>query len=272
MTLSIIINHYRKPHLLRLCLQYLEKNLGDLQKETEIIVADGGALNDTAYMMRTEFPGVMYIPFVANVGFSKLVNAGIDRAQGKYVFVLNADIILPKSGLIEQLITYMEQNPDIGMIEPQLRNFNGSVQQTYFDYYTPMTTIYRRLPILGKTVGRRDLRRFLMRNADTTKPLEVFWLMGSAFLMRTADVRAIGKMDDRFFMYFEDVDLCRRFKLHSKRIIYYPLVSLYHYHQRASNANSIFGMLMNPYTWIHLESAWKYFQKYHFQSTIKMRK
>ena len=59
MTLSIIINHYRKPHLLRLCLQYLEKNLGDLQKETEIIVADGGALNDTAYMMRTEFPGVM---------------------------------------------------------------------------------------------------------------------------------------------------------------------------------------------------------------------
>lgn len=265
MKVSVIINHYHKQYLLKLCLRYLLENL-DL-KENEIIVVDSEAIPDTAEMIKENFNNITYIPFEENVGFSKMVNAGLEVAKGEYAFIINYDIILTSKEAIPKMAEFMDKNPDVGLIGPRLMNFNGTIQQTYFSFYTPATTVYRRIPFLAKTLGKKDIDRFLMKDVDKSKPFEAYWLMGSALFARMTDVKQIGLFDEkRFFMYFEDVDWCRRFRDAGKKVMYYPLVYLYHYHQKASRSKNFVDMLKNPHTYVHTKSALKYFLKYKFKS------
>lgn len=265
MRLSIIINHYKTRELLRLCLYSIHKNVGG---EFEIIVRDGEAQDETAQVLREEFPDVLYLPEERNVGFARLVNGGLEVAKGVFLLNINADIVIPEPGSVEALVGYLENHPDVGMVGPKLLNVNDAVQRSAFRFYRPLTLLYRRT-FLGKTPwGRRDLARLLMRDVvfrDDT-PLPVDWLMGSAMLVSRRAVERVGVLDDRFFMYMEDVDWCRRFWENGFRVIYYPGAAFVHYHIQASRGGrGIFDILANRYTRIHIRSAVRYFMKYGFR-------
>jgi len=149
------------------------------------------------------------------------------------------------------------------LIGPQLLNFNGSVQESCFCFYRPLTILYRRT-WLGKTKkGKADLDRFLMKDFDrqTTRPVD--WLLGAALMVRASALKQIGPMDERFFLYFEDVDWCRRFQADGWGVVYFPEAKMHHYHGRTSKkSGGIRDIFFNKYTWIHLASAVKYFWKY----------
>ena len=268
--LSVIVNHYRTPEILKICLRSIKENLKDVDFSWELIVTDGATIEKTTEMMEDHFPDVVFITFEKNVGFGKLVNAAIERSKGDYLFIINADIIIEEKRAIEKMLECIEKREDIGMIGPKLLNVNDTVQQSCFRFYTPLTVICRRTT-LGKTFfGKKILNHFLMNDVfnkeDITKPIPVDWLMGSAMMVRKSDLKRVGVFDEDFFMYFEDVDWARRFWENKLKVIYFPNSVMYHYHFQSSKKKSLFDSLLSKYARIHIKSALKYFTKYKFKN------
>jgi len=256
--LSIIINHYQSPEVLKLCLNYLKKSA---PRDSETIVADSETTEKTRDMMRYDFPEIIFLAEKENVGFAKSVNRGIRNAQGRFLLIINADVMVTEKDAIPKMLAYMEGHEDVGVLGPRLFNINGEHQPSCFRFYSPQTILARRTPF-GKTpFGKKELERFLISSGPN--PIPVDWLMGSAFLVRKAAYDQVGPMDERYFMYLEDTDWCRSFWEKDYKVIYYPDAFFYHYHFRASKgANPIIDVFANKYARIHLRSAAKYFLKY----------
>ena len=257
--LSIIINHYKSPEVLRLCLNYLKKNAPD---GSEIIVTDSETIEKTQDMMHYDFPEIIFLREEKNVGFAKSVNRGIQNARGDFFLIINADVMVTEKDAIPKMLSYMESHPDLGALGPRLFNINGEHQPSCFRFYTPRTILARRTPY-GKTPwGKKELERFLI-NVTGSDPITSDWVMGSALLVRRSAYEQVGPMDERYFMYLEDTDWCRTLWEKGWKVVYYPEAFFYHYHFQASKKHgAILDVLTNKYTRIHLLSAIKYFRKY----------
>jgi GT2 family glycosyltransferase len=270
MKLSIIVNHYRTPEILKICLRSIKENLRNADFDWEIILTDGATIEKTTEMMENEFSDVIFIPNEKNIGFGKSVNAAIKKAKGDYLFIVNADIIIDKENAIKKLLDFIEKNKNIGMVGPKLLNVNNTIQQSCFRFYTPLTVICRRTFLGNFFWGKKILNNFLMRdvfkNKKIIEPIPVDWLMGSALMVRKSDLEKVGALDERFFMYFEDVDWSRRFWENNLKVVYFPQSVMYHYHFQSSKKNSLFNSLLTKYARIHIKSALKYFLKYKFRN------
>ena len=270
MPLSIIVTHHQTPAILKLCLKTIEKSCQGIKYET--ILVDSESEAETREIIKDKFPGTIIIPFKKNVGYAKLVNAGIKKAKGRFILILNADI-LPKKDSVGILLDFLQKNSEVGIVGPQLLNFDGTPQFSTFRYYTPWTIICRRT-FLGKTKwGKKEVNRFLLKSkiqhpiSNIQNGIEVDWLMGSALMVKMEAIKKVGLLDERFFMYFEDVDWCRRFWEASFSVVYFPKVHIYHYHKRASKkAGGILDLFLSKYAQIHILSALKYFAKYKFKT------
>lgn len=260
MDLSIAINSFKNPELLKLCIESIENNVSDI--DYELIVVDSDTEEDTEILMRENHPGIKFFPFKKNVGFQMLLNKGMEESQGKHILFLNSDILVTKNS-VKSLLEFMKENPGAGIVGPQLLNFNGTLQYSCLRFYQPITIIYRRT-FLGKLgFAKKHLDWFLMKDYDHKKPKEVDWLMGSALMVLKDAVNKVGLMDPRFFMYMEDVDWCRRFWENGYKVVYFPDSKMHHYHGRGSARGGFFrSLFFNKLTWIHIFSAIKYFKKY----------
>lgn len=259
--LSIVIINFKNPPLLRLCLNSLKRTLSpDFDKE--IIVVDINSSIETRNVAQEEFLGVQLVSFKNNIGFTKGVNEGIKKSKGDFVLILNPDTI-PTPNAIEDMYKFMKNQPEIGMIGPQLLNFDGSIQDSCFKFPNPLTFIYRRT-FLGKTpLGKKHLNYFLMRNNDRSKILETNWLSGSSTMMSREAINKVGLMDERFFLYMSDVDWPRRFWDNGYKVLYYPLARIYHYHLRESKGKyGILDIILKKESRWHLVDAVRYFRKY----------
>lgn len=258
MTLSAVIVNFNSGALTRACIESILAQ--ELNFPFEIIVVDNDSDDESVGVLRDEFPEVSVIANQRNRGFGAGVNQGLQQARGEFVLILNPDVIvLP--GSLPVAVAYLQQHSDIGVLGAKLINPNGRLQYSCFRFYTPATIVYRRT-VLGKLArGRAAVDRFLMKDYDHTRPVEVDWLMGSCLLVRTAVVHQVGGMDERFFMYFEDVDWCRRMWEAGWRVVYLPQAVFSHYHQRSSQGG-FFRVLTNWTTRAHITSAFKYFWKY----------
>lgn len=268
--LSIIITHYRTPAILKLSLEYFQRACAQLssEKSWEIIVTDSSTESNTRDMM-AGFPSVIYLQEEKNIGYAKAVNRGIRIAKGDFIFVANADLITSDPSIFKTLLEYMREHQSVGMAGPRLLNFNGTIQNSAFRYYTLATIIARRT-FLGKTSwGKRLLKNFALEDVikNLDRPITVDWLMGSAILVRKSAIDKVGLLDETFFMYMEDVDWCRRFWNHGYKVTYNPGTSAYHYHFQASKkTGGLLDLLLNPYTRMHARSAFVYFRKYGFSA------
>jgi len=258
MTLSIIIVNFKNPALLRLCLRSLQRVIGK-NTEYEIIIVDIASSISTRNVVRDEFPLIKLLPFQNNIGYTKGVNEGIKKAIGDYVLVLNPDVV-PLKDSIEKMLEYMKSHEDIGILGPQLLNFDGSPQPSCFRFYTPLTVLYRR-SILGKLpFAKKTLDKFTMENENLKKPTEANWIMGSALMISSEAIKKTGFLDENFFLYMSDVDWARRFWKNDYKVVYYPESRMYHYHQRSSKGG-IFDLLFKKEARWHLKDAVKYFVK-----------
>ncbi|HEY4496549.1 MAG TPA: glycosyltransferase family 2 protein [Candidatus Paceibacterota bacterium] len=270
--LSIIITHYKTPHLLKLSLRSIEETCKDMKPE--IIVSESEVQDETKEILEHEFPHVKHLAFTENVGYAKLVNGGILNSQGEYILILNADIVL-LDNTVEFLVDFLTKHDEVGMVGPKLLNFNDTHQYSCFKFYRPFTVIARRTFLAKTYFGKKEIKSFLMLNElnkNANKPLTVDWLMGSIICVKRSAVNKVGLLDERFFMYFEDVDWCRRFWENGLQVIYYPKAQAYHYHQKASDAGrGMLDVFFNKQTRIHASSAIKYFKKYRGKSMPALR-
>ena len=266
--LSVIVASFHNAAMLELCLKSISEETRRLKRRRircEIIVVDSQAEEKTRDVVKKfilDGKLTCYYPFRKNVGFAKLINRGIKLSRGKFLLFLNADIIIIKN-TFWKMIEYLGNNPQIGILGPRLLNFDGSPQPSAFHFYTPSVILYRRT-LLGKTPwGKRKLQEFIIDLSREKAPISINgWLMGSALMLRRDNLEKVGPMDERYFMYFEDVDWCRRFKEAGYQIVYFPQAELFHYHGKQSATRHFWEALFNPMTLINIKSALKYFWKF----------
>ncbi|HBI33651.1 MAG TPA: hypothetical protein DEA43_03470 [Candidatus Moranbacteria bacterium] len=260
MELSIIVTSYRNPELLRVCLDSIRKCVTGLAYE--LIVADSATQEDMEMMMREDYADVKFFPFEKNVGFQALVKIGLDNSVGKYILMLNGDILVTPDS-VTKMLEFLKTDASIGMVGPKLLNFNGTLQPSCFRFYKPITIVYRRTFLSKFSFAKKHLDWFLMKDYDHKQPKEVDWIMGSAVMISREALGKVGIMDPQYFMYMEDVDWCRRFWENGFKVIYFPLVSMHHYHGKGSAKGGVIrSLLFNKYTWIHIASGVKYFKKF----------
>ncbi len=263
--LSIIVTHHRTPVLLKLCLKSIKENIGDL--EHEIIIVDSQAEEETQDLIQEKFPQVKFVSFSKNVGYARIVNAGIEAAKGEYVLILNADILIFKAA-VGQLLEFIRNHPQVGIVGPQLLTFSHRVQNSCF-HFPSIGAILARRTFLGKlNWGKKKISQFLLQGENLSLAKTVDWLQGSAMLVKKEAIEKVGLMDERFFMYLEDADWCRRFWQSGYQVVYLPAAQMFHYYYRASRKwGGFLDILLNRYTRMHLVSAFKYFWKWRKQKS-----
>jgi len=258
--LSIVIVHHKTPELLKLCLSSIKKTVGGINYE--VIVADSGTSRQTKYAIEEKFSEALFLPHEKNLGYSRGANVGVEKAKGDYLLILNPDIVVTENS-VSKMLNYIKKYSDIGILGPKMLNFNGTIQRTCFSFYKPITIIARRTFLGRFRPFRQALDDFLMADSDPQKIQTPDWLMGSALMVSRKALKKVGPMDERFFMYFEDVDWARRFWHNGYKIIYYPEAVMYHYHQRESKSKlGLLAPLFNKKTRWHIVSALKFFRKY----------
>jgi len=272
MILSVVIVHYKTPELLRLCLSSIREFLTLPKEEREIIVVDSASERFSRDIVKYEFPEAVLADFKENLGFARGVNVGIKMSKGDYILILNADTVLTE-GAVEKMIDYMEPREDIAILAPQLLNFNDTIQQSYFSFYKPETIVYRRSELLAKLIGQKEISHFLMTDADPNTIQTPDWVIGGAIMVRRKAIEEVGPMDERFFMYFEDVDWARRFWHNGYKVVYYPEAKIYHSYQQESRSKlGLLGVIFNRKAQWHLKSALKFFWKYRDMRKIRVKR
>ncbi|MBU1148901.1 glycosyltransferase family 2 protein [Patescibacteria group bacterium] len=259
MDLSIIILNYKAKGLLKQCLKGIE--LVKPALDFEVIVVDNASGDGSIDMVKEQFPWVKLIENPYNTGYAAGNNVAIRQAQGKYVMILNPDITILNQSIME-LYHFMEKNPKAGLIGPKLINPDGSTQMSCRRFPTIKTIIYRRTP-LGKLPGAQKLlKRFLMIDWEHRDAKQVDWLLGACLFTKREAINKVGLLDERFFLYFEDVDWCRRFWQAGYKVYYLPQAEMVHYHRRLSAINPGFKGVFGYATRLHIVSGIKYFTKY----------
>jgi GT2 family glycosyltransferase/lipopolysaccharide/colanic/teichoic acid biosynthesis glycosyltransferase len=251
---SVIIVTYNSAGVIGACLDSLaaEAAAGAL----EVVVVDNASADGTPDLVRERYPWVTLHAGHENLGYSKGVNIGIRRARGRFLFILNPDTVV-RRGAVQKLVDFMERTPDAGIVGPKLVFHDGSVQLSCRRFYTFRVLLLRRTP-LGKMVrDARAVREHLMQDFDhaTTQPVD--WLIGAAMLVRREAVDSVGMMDERFFLYFEDVDWCYRMAQRGLRVYYVADAVVEHGYQRES-AQAV----MNRSFVAHLVSLFRYYEKW----------
>ena len=265
--LSVIITHHKTPALLKICLKSIDQTLKKTGIKREVLIVDSEYDKSVQYDICQRFKGVKFISFDKNVGYAKIVNAGLKQAKGKYLLILNADIIVLENA-IEKMVNFMKSRSQVGVIGPQLLTFTNDVQESCFrrpDFWGFMAFIIARRTIFGKSQwGKKILNQFLLKPYDLgISSWPVDWLQGSAMLVSKQAVEKVGYLDERYFMYFEDADWCQRFWLKGFEVVYLPQAQMSHYYYRASRKwGGFMDIVLNKYTRLHIKSALKYFWKW----------
>jgi N-acetylglucosaminyl-diphospho-decaprenol L-rhamnosyltransferase len=231
----------------------------DLGFEYEIVVVDNNSKDGVAQLLKEQFPNVKLIESDKNLGMGGGNNIGMREANGEYILILNPDIhLFPDS--IKQMIEHIESNPEIGLLAPKLLNPDKTLQHTCYRWHNFWTPVFRRTALSKFSFARRELRRFLMEDWDHENTQEVDWIQGSCCLVSRKVVEEVGYFDERFFMYFEDTDLCRRIKNGGYKNIYFPSSQVIHFHRRQSaDSNPFFNRLTRTHiiSWIKYSHKWR---------------
>ena len=257
--LSIIILNYKQRGLIKNCVKALLESEANFPYE--IIVVDNDSRDGIEDLMKDRFPQVRFIQTGSNLGMGGGNNVGIKNAQGKHVMVMNPDIFVFKDSL-QKLVDHINNEPEIGLIAPRLLNPDRTLQYTCYRWHKLLTPMYRRT-FLGKLPwAKKELDRFLMTDWDHNDTREVDWIQGSCWVSPKEVLDKVGAFDDRYFMYFEDTDLCRKIKQAGHQVVYHPAVEVVHLHRRQSADQGGLRSIFSKLTRIHIYSWMKYMLKW----------
>lgn len=221
--LSIIIVTFNNAKTINDCLRSIERSY---PPPHEIICIDNASTDSTVQILMQSKIKTTLIKNDQNLGFSKANNIGVKHSQGDLLLFLNPDTEILND--MTPLIVYLNEHPEVGVIAPQLIE-NGKIQPSI-----------RNLPTLIGTI-----REFIFKQKNSynpfyltgSQPLEVESVVGAAMMMRREIFYKIGGFDKKYFMYFEDLDLCRKIREHNLKVVYYPKVCFKHQVGVSAQAN-----------------------------------
>jgi GT2 family glycosyltransferase len=223
--LSISIASFRTPAALRQCLAALEGERSHL--EIEVTVVDNASGDNSAEMVATQFPSVRLVRNARNVGFGAAHNQVLRDASGRYLLVLNSDTA-PRPGALVALVHFLDANPGFAVAGPKLVYPDGGVQPSRRRFPTLATLFLESTQLQRLSPNNAVLQRYYVADRSDDEPQAVDWLVGACLCIRAQAVEQVGLFDERFFMYSEELDLCRRFRAGGWQIAYVPQAEVVH--------------------------------------------
>lgn len=254
MLISIIIVNWRSKDYLRACLNSIAAHASDLP--LQVVVVDSGSFDGCAEMLAREFPAVVFVQSKENLGFARANNLGARHARGNYLLLLNPDTLLHE-GSLHQLLRAAERLPDHGILGAHLLNTDGTAQ----------TSCVQAFPtVIGELLNAEALRRRFPKArlwgmaalfAEPKQIAQVEVISGACMLVRTSCFERVGGFSEDYFMYVEDVDLCRKMTRAGLRNYYVPDAVVTHHGGGSSRQISCFAAVMRS------EALKRYFLIWH---------
>ncbi|MBX3278359.1 MAG: glycosyltransferase family 2 protein [Acidobacteria bacterium] len=260
--ISVLIVSFNTRDLLRKCLESLASASGDVPQE--IIIVDNASRDGSADMVEAEFPEVQLIRSRVNLGFAAANNLAYRQARGRYIVLLNTDAFL-KPGTMRRAIEHMEERPKAGLGGARLFRGDGGWQASARMFPSPLNDLL----ILSGLSAKYPKSRFFGRPdrtwADPLEAAEVDWAPGAFLIIRRETLERVGFFDENFFLYYEEVDLCRRIKAAGYEIWYWPDLEVIHIGGESSKTVEHLQMSKTglQLTLWRMRSALLYYRKYH---------
>lgn len=243
MDLSIVILNYNTRRPLRACLRSLRDegstSLSGGPVQTEVIVVDNASTDGSAEMTAKEFPWVNLIRSTRNGGYAHGNNQALRNARGAAILLLNPDTLMPPGG-VAGLLDRLREHPEAGIVGPRLLRPNGSMHLACRrSFPTPAIAFYRFSGLARLFPHSPRLGRYNMTFVDPDLPIEVDSVCGACMLVRREVLERVGLLDERFFLYGEDLDWCMRTRQAGWTVRYEPGVVVQHQHGAASRKRAL---------------------------------
>ncbi len=236
MALSIVIVNYNTEKWLRGCLESVYA--GANGTPLSIWVVDNNSHDESVRMVKSHFPKVQVIENPQNLGFSKANNMVISQSRSDYILLLNPDTMIIGDA-IEQVVKFMEAHPKVGIAGCKVLNRDGTLQLACRRSIPTPRVAFFRLSGLSKLFPKnRVMAEYNMTYADPEQTHEVDAVSGAFLMIRKKVIDEIGLLDERFFMYGEELDWCLRAKRAGWVVMYYPDAQIVHYKGESAKSNS----------------------------------
>lgn len=246
MDVTIVIVSYNVP-------DFLGKCLASIKKETscayEIIVVDNNSLDDSAEIAKAHHPEVRLIQNKANEGFAKANNKAFKEAKGRYLFMLNPDTVV-LDGAIDKVIQFMDKHHEVGACGPENLNPDLSLQRNCHHFPSLSMILVEYLRLKNRFYRFKFFGREHMTYWSYDEIKKVDWISGASLMIRREALDAVGCLDEQYFMYSEECDLCYRLKQNKWKTVFYPNASIIHYGGQSS--------LTQNYQTVHSKTITKY--------------
>jgi N-acetylglucosaminyl-diphospho-decaprenol L-rhamnosyltransferase len=242
--LAIVIVNYNVCDLLRRCLNSVLASRGSL--DFAVCVVDNHSNDDSVAMVQHEFPEVELIANEDNIGYPAANNQGLrqfdvgcDRLdrQPRHVLLLNPDTEVPPTAL-QYLVDFLDDNPEVGVVGPKLVMEDGKLDLACRRAFpSPAVSFYRMVGLSRLFPGSPRFGRYNMTFLDENVLAEVDSVVGAFMMVRTEAIRQVGLLDEKFWMYGEDLDWSKRIKDRGWKVIYNPGVTVLHVKRASSRQN-----------------------------------
>jgi hypothetical protein len=226
--LSIVIVTFNSAKDISACLGSLAAQTSSVDVET--VIVDNASSDGTAEAVRVRWPGVRVLDAGRNLGFAAGNNLGIRQTSGELLLLLNPDTIVGP-GAIDTLIAALDARPDAAVAGPRLVNGDGGAELSFGRMIGPLAELRQKLLVTGHDRGLPLVTGYFERL--TGRGQDVDWVSGACLLVRRADAEAVGLLDERYFMYAEDVDFCAAIRARGRRVIFAPAARVVHLRGRS---------------------------------------
>jgi N-acetylglucosaminyl-diphospho-decaprenol L-rhamnosyltransferase len=227
--LSIVIVTFNSAKDIDACLTSLASHPSAVDFET--VVVDNASTDGTAAMIRARWPGVRLFEGGGNLGFAGGNNLGIRQTFGELVLLLNPDTVV-RPGALDTLVAALDARSDAAVAGPRLVDARGRAELSFGRMIGPLVELRQKMLVAGHHRGLPLFSGYVER--VTRDPREADWVSGACLLVRRADAEAVGLLDERYFMYAEDVDFCAAIRARGRRILFVPGAEVVHLRGRSA--------------------------------------
>lgn len=227
MDVSVIIVNWNTRDLLRGCLESIYEQTRT--SEFEVIVVDNNSLDDSTEMVSKNYPDVKLIVNDTNKGLATAINQGLEIAGGRYALLLNSDTLICEQA-IDKTLAYAQGHPDLGIVSCQVVDSDGRITMTSFSFPS-LWNLFCRLSGLASAFKKSRLfgaEWMLWWDRKSERQVDV--ASGSFVLVRREAIEQVGRMDEDYFLFFEETDLCYRISKAGWKTVFWPRAKIVHVH------------------------------------------
>lgn len=278
--LTLIFLNYNTPDWISQALTSLQVNyLSKTKLNVDVIVVDNASTDHSVAEIQKNFHWVKLIQAKENNGFSAGNNLALKNVQSRYAMLVNSDVEFTTNSNLDELVYFMDARPEVAVISPRVELTNGNIDLAShrgeptlwasLTYFSGLEKVFPNVPLFAQYHQS-------YKSYDQIHQIDA--CSGAAMLVRTAAVEKVGLLDERFFMYAEDLDWCRRFRDHGFQIYYHPEVSVIHHKYKSGRAHqdtsvskrtsSHFYQTMLQYFDKHYQNSYPFFVRWGLQFFI----